>query len=293
MHIYFFTFRRKQYVGKLKYAHLDVVSPIKKVVVATEQNVVAALSLKSGDIIWRQILEPEENGSIFLLSVDKEVLTVSGKSSPLVRGWNLEHGHLLWEWGVSSFNEFSSWISFRQKLVQLDFHPSSHIVATLYQSSTGRKIKVQVIPAAWLKPENCVVQNNVVACANSDKILYSIKIVEENDDLGITVHHRSLLDLFQEEVTGKLRKTAGKLPIVNLKVGNTDKTILLQPEIKVIESGNALSQISSSTIVDQQSLITTVEIREKVILKLFRIIVKMKLKNNYHSYFIVKILLLN
>jgi hypothetical protein len=42
------SFRRQSYVGKLKFAHLDAASTIKKVFVATEENVVAALNLKSG-----------------------------------------------------------------------------------------------------------------------------------------------------------------------------------------------------------------------------------------------------
>lgn len=39
------------YVGKLKFAHLDTVSTVKKVFVATEENAVAALNLKSGNFI--------------------------------------------------------------------------------------------------------------------------------------------------------------------------------------------------------------------------------------------------
>lgn len=39
------------YVGKLKFAHLDTVSTVKKVFVTTEENVIAALNLKSGKFI--------------------------------------------------------------------------------------------------------------------------------------------------------------------------------------------------------------------------------------------------
>lgn len=45
------SFRRRAYIGKLKFAHLDTVSATKKAFVATEENVVAALDVKSGNFI--------------------------------------------------------------------------------------------------------------------------------------------------------------------------------------------------------------------------------------------------
>jgi len=41
-------FRRQNYVGKIKFASFDTVSTAKKIIVATEENVIAALNLKSG-----------------------------------------------------------------------------------------------------------------------------------------------------------------------------------------------------------------------------------------------------
>lgn len=252
-----FNFRRQQYIGKLKYAYFDVVSPIKKVLIATEQNVLAALSLKTGDIIWRQTLESDENGNIKFLSVDKEILTVSGVNSPLVRGWELEHGYLMWEWGVTPHNEFTGWMNIKQKLIQIDFHCSSHLTATSYHMSTGKKVNSQIIPATWLVPEHCVIQNNVIACTSNDKLLYSIKIVEEGDDIKINIHHRSLFDLFEKNIKRNLVATSGKLPLVSMNAGNNDRAILLQPEIQVIETGNQTSKVFSSTLLDQQNAIIT------------------------------------
>jgi len=42
-------FRRQNYVGKIKFASFDTVSTAKKIIVATEENVIAALNLKSGE----------------------------------------------------------------------------------------------------------------------------------------------------------------------------------------------------------------------------------------------------
>lgn len=41
-------FRKQNYVGRVKYASFDAVSTAKKIIVATEENVIAALNLKSG-----------------------------------------------------------------------------------------------------------------------------------------------------------------------------------------------------------------------------------------------------
>jgi hypothetical protein len=43
-----FYYRRQNYVGKIKFASFDTVSTAKKIIVATEENVIAALNLKSG-----------------------------------------------------------------------------------------------------------------------------------------------------------------------------------------------------------------------------------------------------
>jgi hypothetical protein len=47
-HIRGACFRRQNYVGKIKFASFDTVSTAKKIIVATEENVIAALNLKSG-----------------------------------------------------------------------------------------------------------------------------------------------------------------------------------------------------------------------------------------------------
>lgn len=43
-------FRRQQYVGKLKFASLEFSPGSKKLVVATEKNVIAALNSRTGEI---------------------------------------------------------------------------------------------------------------------------------------------------------------------------------------------------------------------------------------------------
>lgn len=44
-------FRRQTYVGRIKFSQFDTVSTAKKIIVATEENVLAALNLKTGKLI--------------------------------------------------------------------------------------------------------------------------------------------------------------------------------------------------------------------------------------------------
>lgn len=244
-------------MGKLKFTHIEISSPIKKIIVATESNVLLALSLKTGDIVWRQVLESGEAGSIRLLSVDNEIVTISGQSLPLVRGWGLEHGHLLWEWPLTSHNEYTKWISIGQNLVQIDLYPKSNISVILFNGSNGKKMRSQIIPAIWLDPDACILQSDVLCCITGDKLIYSIKLTDGIGDLDIKVHHRSLFDLFQEDVTGNLKEVPGPLPVVTLNVGNIDKPIILQPEIKILPNGNEQFEVFSTAFFDQQSILTS------------------------------------
>lgn len=78
---------------------------------ATDQNVVAALNTKTGEINWRRILENEDRGFIqfFELIPDTDsaniAVIVTGTTVKLVRGWNCKTGNLAWEW---TFNQQST-----------------------------------------------------------------------------------------------------------------------------------------------------------------------------------------
>lgn len=78
------------YIGKLKFAEFD---SVKRVVIATEENVVASLHLKTGLIAWRQVLEDPATNSIAFMNVNKVITTVSGNSNLYyVRGWDVSSG---------------------------------------------------------------------------------------------------------------------------------------------------------------------------------------------------------
>jgi len=76
---------RQQYVGKLKFASLEFSPGSKKLVVATEKNVIAALNSRTGEILWRHVDKGTAEGA-----VDAMLLYGQGKQSP---AWSL-----LWCW---------------------------------------------------------------------------------------------------------------------------------------------------------------------------------------------------
>merc|ERR1712100_819657 len=65
-----------------------------RVFVGTASNVVAALTLRSGATVWRQVLDPEEKISQ-ILHAGSVVVSVSS-SEQTVRAWSVEDGALVW-----------------------------------------------------------------------------------------------------------------------------------------------------------------------------------------------------
>ena len=68
-----------------------------RVVVSTALNVLATLSLDTGDIVWRQVFhESDQLQGFTVLSKPAAVISVSSNGT-LLRAWRSEDGALLWE----------------------------------------------------------------------------------------------------------------------------------------------------------------------------------------------------
>ena len=198
------------------------------------------------------------------MSVDNDITTISGHNLLLVRGWDLENGHLLSEWGITKGNEFTKWFSINQKLYQIDFYKNSHIDLTVYQSSSGKKLKFEKIPATWLEPEKCVVVNDVIGCVTNEKLIYSIKAVTTAGEVEIKIQHKSLLDLFKEEVSGFLKPVEGFLPVVTINAGGKNRAVNLYPEIAVIKTDEKKNQLFATANVEQQKLVASIALENEV-----------------------------
>uniref|UniRef100_A0A4W3H840 ER membrane protein complex subunit 1 n=1 Tax=Callorhinchus milii TaxID=7868 RepID=A0A4W3H840_CALMI len=89
---------RCQYVGKPQFAYFDAPTQAsKKIVVATENNVIASLNTRNGKILWRQVDKAGVEGAVDLMLLHgQDALTVSG-GGRMLRSWDTNIGGLNWE----------------------------------------------------------------------------------------------------------------------------------------------------------------------------------------------------
>ncbi|CAB3236109.1 unnamed protein product [Arctia plantaginis] len=163
---------RQTYVGRIKFSQFDTVSTAKKIIVATEENVLAALNLKTGQVVWRHVFESASTGNIQLLHVTEKVVTVSGSNPYLVRGWDSATGVLLWEWSLTLQNEdhvdFSEWWVQNNMLVHMVPIFGTHIEVTMYNVFNGQnKGASSKLPAPWTN-EGCVLSAPYYTCISGD-----------------------------------------------------------------------------------------------------------------------------
>ncbi|KAL6980107.1 hypothetical protein U1Q18_021757 [Sarracenia purpurea var. burkii] len=87
----------QQYIGKVKHAvfHTQKAGR-KRVVVSTEENVIASLDLRRGEIFWRHVLGANDGIDGIDIALGKYVITLSSKGS-ILRAWNLPDGQMVWE----------------------------------------------------------------------------------------------------------------------------------------------------------------------------------------------------
>lgn len=188
-------------MGKLKFAQFDSVTA-DKVIIVTEENVLAALSSKNGDILWRRVLETEDSrGEVKFLYVTRDskniaspnsegdpfgIITVSGHNPILFRGWDITNGNLAWEWSITPTSENAENSQFFFKETNI-YHVlpvwNSHIELTEYHASTGqqRTATTSKITAGWITKENCVLNSNSFICLVKDQILVLDVLAESNN----------------------------------------------------------------------------------------------------------------
>ncbi|XP_067096522.1 ER membrane protein complex subunit 1 [Osmerus mordax] len=89
---------RQQYVGNVRFAHIDSQSQAsKKLLLATDQNIFASLNSRTGDLTWRHVDKAGPEGIIDSLLVHgKDAVLVVGNGR-LLRSWDTNIGGLNWE----------------------------------------------------------------------------------------------------------------------------------------------------------------------------------------------------
>lgn len=238
--------RRNRYVGEIRSASMKGATR-DQIIVATEENVLAALSTKTGDILWRKVLEKGDRGSVKLLHVPidasqsggpsdgQEVITVSGASPALIRGWNSQTGNIEWEWTLTpnTMSAVENVLWFYDKLFLYHVVPvfGSHLEVTAYYASTGLQVKATTtrISSAWISQASCVLTNTIYAC------------VEKNQVIGI-----DLTGEVEALLTKPLaRDYTGVTPTV---LSGAYATIVLGEDIYALKSDALLAKAKSSGI---------------------------------------------
>lgn len=159
----------------------------------TEENVLAALSSKNGDILWRRILESDDSrGEIKFLHVTKDsrsvarggddgsdsfgVITVSGNNPVLFRGWDINTGNLGFEWSLTPTQAAESTDSqyFFKGTNIYHILPvwNSHIELSEYHASSGQQTTATTskITAGWITKEKCVLSGENFACLSKNQL---------------------------------------------------------------------------------------------------------------------------
>ncbi|CAL7933904.1 unnamed protein product [Xylocopa violacea] len=227
---------KQNYVGKIKFANFDTVSAAKKIIVATEENVIAALNLKSGQILWRRVLERGYAGRIRALGgvADGDLISVSGGVPAIVRAWDLVTGHIFHEWPIAEQNH--------DRIKDVKWHIkdgtlhhilpiyNSGVEVTSYDSKTGDKLKTRRVSAPFITQETeCVLAAPYLACLKGDSSLAVLLLVHlfdtNSQPQSVTINN-----IFGAGAQGpyRLESVLGDEPVVSISAdGNQRKRVLL------------------------------------------------------------------
>ncbi|XP_034174844.1 ER membrane protein complex subunit 1 isoform X2 [Osmia lignaria lignaria] len=233
---------KQNYVGKIKFASFDTVSAAKKIIVATEENVIAALNLKSGQILWRRVLEKGCAGHIRALGgvTDGDLVSVSGGVPALVRAWDLATGHILHEWPIAEQNpdriKDVKWHIKDGTLHHILPIYNSGVEVTSYDSKTGDKLKTRRVSAPFITQETeCVLAAPYLVCLKGDSSL-AVPFLVHLFDTNSQPQSVTINTIFGAGAQGPyhLESVLGEESVVSISADdNQRKRILLVGEVPV------------------------------------------------------------
>lgn len=190
-------------VGALKQSRVDLNHFQPRILVSTHEGVVASLCVKTGELVWRQVLEQKPRGDVKLLQVSGfaddssdtaaapmgsnmgfDMLTVQGHAPALVRGWNTNMGALEWEWSIMPMNteraQDAMWIYSKSVLYHVLPAWRSHLEVTAYFASSGHSTgSTSKVIAPWITSESCTLSGTFYVCTDG-KQLISLDLVSKS-----------------------------------------------------------------------------------------------------------------
>lgn len=191
---------KKSFIGRTKFSYLDN----KRAIVATEENAIASIYLKNGQIQWRQLMEnPEQQQIQFMQVENSDIYTVSGDEKCwFVRNWDAGSGTLLSEWTLHTEKAANSFWLLKKSFYHIIAVKNSHIEMTKYGVATGEnRGKTTKISAPWVSNE-CVLTHSTFTCLlNVGPIinLYYIDLLTDGD-ANVKSFKENKNVLFQEDI---------------------------------------------------------------------------------------------
>ncbi|CAL1277468.1 unnamed protein product [Larinioides sclopetarius] len=262
---------RQQYIGKVKFAYIDpAIGGSQKFIVATEENVLACLSVRTGSIIWRQVLESEDIGVIDTISEEGDLITISG-GGQFIRSWDTNTGVLLWETSFPNAPSTDALLYFQissatKEIIRIEMLPMQHTKVSVYSYTRGSLKTSNIIPSPWFdKSSNCsFISNNYFVCIESNKKSLQLLSVKDSGafipvtlaSLGIEVAQNI------KEVKAVALPYQGSSDKPSMALQFEDSGMLLQihpPGIKLIKILPSISKITSTLVDDKLVKFTLVQ----------------------------------
>ncbi|KAL3285148.1 hypothetical protein HHI36_019269 [Cryptolaemus montrouzieri] len=194
------------FIGKVKYADFGN----NKLLVATEENVIAALNTKTGDLLWRQVMENEAEQQIQFFNVNKDVTTVSGDQT-VVSYWSINNKELI-------------------HVIPIE---GSHIEITSFYLETGEiKGIPKKINTPWLKDAfKCASSKQYFACVQKngeiEQIRYINLIAENSEVLSKPIE-------FSETGEAEILSFEHEIPSVLLVKNNVAKIVHFKNDVEIL-----------------------------------------------------------
>nr|XP_023029374.1 ER membrane protein complex subunit 1 [Leptinotarsa decemlineata] len=221
---------KRSFIGKVKYAELES----KKLIVVTEENILAALNVKNGEIMWRQLLENPSDHDVKLLHIDRDVFTISGSlNNWIVRTWDINSGTLLTERAlVTEKLPPFEFLVLDGKLIHAVPIVGSYLEISSYHllsgDPTGKTVK---IPAPWITDlSNCVITRTYYVCIlNNDYSgqIYYVDFISKDRK----VHSKPIQSLVNAAVDKvKISALTSKTPAFILDTNDGSKLIHIEKD---------------------------------------------------------------
>ncbi|CAG0915798.1 unnamed protein product [Notodromas monacha] len=277
----------QEYLGKTKLAVFErsAVGGGRRIFVATEKNVLAALNPKNGVVQWRKVFEGNDPGEVKFLGLGENVITVTADG--LARGWDPISGALHWQIDVSVNNEKKcDWITYALDEVDNIFVfcgnvGEKSINAQVFKSepsANSASIAEHFLPCQWLRSNTrCTAVGHVLACLNPEE--ETIAMLDLRGILSSNPVEFSFHSLTSGKLGDSVKTILGRSPTVSALRGLEMQPYLviesnvgyyavleisLNSEPKLVSSGTVPDTLIAGSIADDKPYLIILESNMKV-----------------------------